>query len=294
MPLVHLTDRAVSRFTGPDAFRLLNDVVTVNMKTVAADGIGFGALLSPQGKVLFDFLIHRDDSVGPDRPGDREDPAAFLIDTRADAASALVKRLGFYKLRADVTISDPDDVLAVVASWDTESPPAGFRADPRIPDLAFRGIVTRDNIGDARPVADWHVRRIGSCVPEGGLDFAFGDIFPHDAAMDELHGIDFAKGCYVGQEVVSRMKHRGTVRRRVVCVTADTPLPPPGAPITSGGRAIGNLGTSARIDDRYRGIAIVRLDRLTPEAPGTIPADVDDVPAIVTMPDWAHYRAEGP
>ncbi len=298
MPIAHLEDRAVIRVAGADAYRLLNDVVTVNMNTVAAQGIGFGALLSPQGKILFDFFIHRN-SQETKRGADRETAtgpkqAGCLIDVRAECVADLVKRLDFYKLRADVAFTGPADEFAVGAFWGDGNPNPAWPADPRLVDLGLRGIVGRGGIDANATATDWHANRIAAGVPEGGLDFAFGQTFPHDAAMDQLNGIDFGKGCYVGQEVVSRMKHRGTARRRIAVVDAEDPLPAPGTEILAGGRTVGQIGTSVRVGGIYRAVAIVRIDRLEPDSRGTCPASAGDVDIRITMPPWARYRPAKP
>ncbi len=285
MPVAQLDDRAVLSVTGADATRLLNDVLTLDMAQVAQAGIGYGALLSPQGKILFDFLIHKNG-------GDRADggAAGWFIDVRRDAADDLAKRLGYYKLRADMEIAAADPALGVCVAWDEAAPGAWFHGDPRLAGLGTRGIVTDGDIAFTVSAEDWHGHRIALGVPEGGLDFVFGQAFPHDAAMDDLHGVDFAKGCYVGQEVVSRMQHRGTARRRVVTITAKAPLPAPGTAITVDGRPAGVVGTSATGGDQTRAIGIARLDRLVADDCGAYRVLVDGVDAVITMPDWAHYR----
>jgi len=284
MPVAQLTDRAVLSVTGADGFRLLNDVLTLDMAQVARAGIGYGALLSPQGKILFDFLIHK---AGGEPAGD---DVGWFIDVRRDAADDLAKRLGFYKLRADMEIAAADPALGVCVAWDEAARGASFHGDPRLAGLGTRGIIAEGDAVLTASLEDWHAHRIALGVPEGGLDFVFGQSFPHDAAMDDLHGVDFAKGCYVGQEVVSRMQHRGTARRRVVTITAKAPLPAAGAQITVDGRPAGILGTSTTYGDQARAIGIVRPDRLVADESGAYPVLVDVVDGVITMPDWVHYR----
>ena len=122
-------------------------------------------------------------------------------------------------------------------------------------------------------------------VPESGADFVLGEAFPYDAAMDALNGVAFAKGCYIGQEVVSRMQHRGTARRRIVALGADRKLPEPGADITIDGRAIGRLGSS----DGQSGIGLVRLDRLGAAIAAGATVLAGGMPVRATLPDWATY-----
>jgi folate-binding protein YgfZ len=238
---VLLDDRGVVRVAGPDATVFLQGLVTNDVEKLPQGQWRYAALLTPQGKILFDFLVFR------------EGAEAFLIDAPAAKVAELAKRLGFYKLRAKVTVSDESAALAVVVALEGEP------ADPRAPGLGARRIVARDAAppADAAARAPYEARRIALGVPQGGADFAYGEIFPHDANMDWLNGIDFAKGCYVGQEVVSRMKHRGGIRKRVARVRLDGPAPAPGAAILDGELAVGQLGTAAG----ENALALLRLDR---------------------------------
>jgi folate-binding protein YgfZ len=239
---VFLDDRGVIRVAGPDSASFLQGLITNDVEKLDVGQWRYAALLTPQGKILFDFLVYR------------EGAEAFLIDLPADKTAELAKRLGFYKLRAKAAITDETATLAVVAA------PEGEPCDPRAPGLGARRIVARDAAppAHAQARAAYEARRIASGAPQGGLDFAYGDAFPHDANMDLLHGVDFAKGCYVGQEVVSRMKHRGALRKRVVRVKLDGPAPPAGAAILDGELAVGNLGACAG----QNALALLRLDRV--------------------------------
>lgn len=283
MPTARLDDRAVIAISGPDAETLLQNVLTTDVPAVLSAGIGYGALLTPQGKIVADLLLHR--------RGD-----GFAADIRAEEAEAFVKRLAMYRLRSKVTIA-VDAELAAFARWGVEdtpspSPPGGGGqvADPRLAGLGERWVAPRDTVVCDAVLADYHRHRIALAVPEGGLDFPFGDTFPHDAAMDSLHGVAFEKGCYIGQEVVSRMRHRGTARRRVVAVTATGhpaghALPAPGAPIAAGARDLGSMGSSA---GPY-GIAIVRLDRLGAALAAGDAVLAGDAAVTVALPHWATY-----
>jgi len=124
-------------------------------------------------------------------------------------------------------------------------------------------------------------------VPRGGLDFAYGDAFPHEADMDQLGGVDFAKGCYIGQEVVSRIEHRGIARTRAVALRYDGATPENGAPITAGERQIGTMGSAAR----GRGIALIRLDRVAEAEPSALAAG--GIPIRLIKPDWARFSFPG-
>ena len=166
-------------------------------------------------------------------------------------APDLAKRLGFYKLRAKVAVEDLSETLAVVAGWDAPRPAdeAGLVAeDPRLPALGWRAIVAAEDAAEfaEEPADAYHARRIALGVPEGGRDFLFGDAFPHEALMDQLHGVDFDKGCYVGQEVVSRMQHRGTARTRIVPAVYEGGFAAEaGVEVTAGEKALGKTGTGA-------------------------------------------------
>ncbi|MGQ7792371.1 CAF17-like 4Fe-4S cluster assembly/insertion protein YgfZ [Faunimonas sp. B44] len=273
MPTACLHDRAVLPIAGPDAAALLQNVLTLDMGAVDRSGIGYGALLTPQGKILADFLLHK-----------AADGYAF--DLRADEGEMLAKRLKLYRLRARVEIGEPTGERAVFVAWGGSE--GGRRRDPRLPDLGARWIAApEEEMTDAEQDA-WHVHRIALAVPEGGLDFAFGDAFPHDAAMDSLHGVAFDKGCYVGQEVVSRMRHRGTARRRIVAVHSahgGRELPERGAEIVAGERSLGRLGTSAN----GTGIGLVRLDRLREALDLGLPVRAGSEEVNVALPSWATY-----
>lgn len=245
-----LTGRAVLRLNGRDARDFLNNLVTSDIEKLQPGEGRFAALLSPQGKILFDFF------VTPDGDG-------LLIDCNAAQAADLAKRLGFYKLRADVRISDESANLAVAATAE-EPPPAqalAFR-DPRHEDLGWRVIGPPDELdrmgAEAGGEDAYAARRIALGVPESGVDFAYGDTFPHEANMDWLHGVDFTKGCYIGQEVVSRVEHRGTARKRFVRVGFTGAAPTPGGEVKIGDVVIGQMGSSAG----GTGLALLRLDRL--------------------------------
>jgi folate-binding protein YgfZ len=250
---VWLEDRGVVRVFGDDAASFLQGVLTNDVETLKPHEARYAALLSPQAKILFDFLV----VALPAESG-----AAFALDCAASQAADLARRLNFYKLRAKVTIADESADHGVVAFWgaEPETAPGGIvYADPRDPRLGRREILPRARAiaeGEAGR-ADYEALRISLGVPEGGVDFPYGDAFPHDVNMDLLHGVDFEKGCYVGQEVVSRMKHRGGVRKRIVRVRLGGPAPAAGAQVMDGDLPVGTLGSSAD----GLALAMLRLDR---------------------------------
>ena len=264
MKAAFLPDRGVVKVSGADARDFLNGLVTSDVTLVRPTLGRFGALLTPQGKITIDFLI----TEAPAGHG-----GGFLLDAPRALAKGLADKLGFYKLRAKVAVenlsdsADPSNSLGVMAVWDGEptvKPDLTF-ADPRDPALGWRilvpevlaakvaGLIGADLVDSTA----YDAHRIASGVPRGGLDFIYGDAFPHETNMDRLHGVDFDKGCYVGQEVVSRMQHRGTARTRTVRVVLDGPAPAPGEAILAGGKSLGTMGSSAD----GAGLALIRIDR---------------------------------
>jgi folate-binding protein YgfZ len=282
MKAAFLPDRGVVKVSGDDARNFLNGLVTTDV-TQVHPGVGrFGALLTPQGKIIVDFLI----TEAPSGHG-----GGLLIDCPRALAQALADKLGFYRLRAKVTVENLSDDLGVLAAWDGDpavKPDLAF-TDPRHAALGWRILVpaqlaqkAADLIGaELVDSTAYDVNRIASGVPRGGLDFMYGDAFPHETNMDRLHGVDFDKGCYVGQEVVSRMQHRGTARTRTLRVDVDGPAPEPGATIYAGDKSVGTMGSTA---DR-RGLALVRIDRAADALQAGLPLTAGGIPIRVAGPD---------
>ncbi len=272
MPSAQLRDRTIIAVSGAETFGFLQNIMTADMDDVDRQGLGYGALLTPQGKIVCDFMIFKADS-------------GYHLDVRADAAEALVKRLTLYRLRAKLEITPASD-LAVFAGWgdDKTFPPTAL-PDPRLAALGHRWTAPAPVSGPEPDEAAWQGHRIALGVPEGGVDFLFDEAFPHDAAMDSLHGVAFDKGCYVGQEVVSRMRHRGTARRRIVKVIGGAVLPETGTEILAGSQPLGRLGsTSGRT-----GIALLRLDRVEKAQAAGDRILASDVPLDIELPEWAGY-----
>jgi len=241
-----LADRGVVRVEGEDAPSFLQGLLTNDVAGLPAGEARYAALLTPQGKILFDFLVLR--ATGA--------PPAFLLDCPKTLAPDLAKRLSIYKLRAKVAIRDASDDFGIVADWGGAAdfpPSAHVYADPRAAALGRRAILLRAaaEAVSAAALPAYEAARIAAGAPRGGVDFAYGDAFPHDADMDLFNGVDFHKGCYVGQEVVSRMKHR------VVRVRLAGSAPAPGTPVTDGAIAIGALGAAAG----DKALALLRIDR---------------------------------
>ncbi|MCB1498108.1 MAG: folate-binding protein YgfZ [Bauldia sp.] len=276
--IAELPRRGVVAVSGPEARQFLDNLFTSNVDDADPGRAVFAGLLSPQGKLLFDFVIFHDDG-------------RYLLDIARGEVGALLKRLEMFRLRARVDLADLSDDRIVVAAWGSDGAPQldGVVApDPRLPALGYRAIVPPG--ADMAPdfeestEAAYDAHRIALGVPEGGIDFAFGDAFPHDADMDDLAGIDFAKGCFVGQEVVSRMKHRGTARRRVVIGRIDNP-PPTGSEVTASARPIGSLGSSSG----GTALALVRLDRAREAMDAGVPILAAGAPITLSIPEWANF-----
>ncbi|MCZ7660764.1 MAG: folate-binding protein [Xanthobacteraceae bacterium] len=283
-----LPDRGVLKVAGDDARKFLNGIITADTAKVAPRQPCYAALLTPQGKIIADFIVAE---------ADAEDGGGFFLDCPRALASTLVERLGFYKLRAKVTVEELP--LAVLAVWN----PAGATGhglcypDPRLPALGTRCILPAEAAAEAAAdlgtslgaAEDYEAHRIALGVPRGGLDFAYNDAFPHEADMDQLNGVDFAKGCYVGQEVVSRVEHRGTARARVVPVAYEEFAPEAGVPVAAGDRAVGTMGSSAR----GRGLALLRLDRVAEALAEGTPLVAGGIALRPVKPDWARFAFPG-
>jgi tRNA-modifying protein YgfZ len=240
MPVANLPNRSLIRVSGAEAEHFLHNLVTADIEGLRAGELFPGALLTPQGKILFDFLV----SLNGD---------GFVLDCRSDIAVEFAKRLRFYRLRAKVGIEVQEQALAAV-SWETDSSAGGLR-DAR---FGREEPVFRSYGAEAGGEEKEYVRlRIENGVTEGGSDFAFGEMFPHDVNLDQTGGVSFAKGCYVGQEVVSRMQHRGTARRRVLIASGASALLY-GAEVFAGGRPIGALGSALE----RMALALVRIDKV--------------------------------
>ncbi|MEM7620095.1 MAG: folate-binding protein [Pseudomonadota bacterium] len=287
--IAHLTDRKILKLSGPDAEHFLqglitNDIAKITKNSAKPTAI-FAGLLTPQGKILFDFFI------APCMDG-------FFLDVPAKQTHNILKRLRFYKLRANLNIEDTSEDFDVVYLSSNETnadlPSGTIYADPRLgnSDLGWRGVITRNELQallnnaeyENLHLSNYHALRIQLTVPEGELDYLYGQAFAFDACYDLLNGIDFGKGCYVGQEVVSRMHHRGTARKRIAKVISSTPLTP-GSDIEADGRVIGRMGSF----HEGVGIAIVRLDKAAKAIKENSPILVSDTPVQLSPPEWANY-----
>lgn len=281
-----LADRAVVSVTGSEATTFLHGLTTANIEAILPGAAGYAALLTPQGKILFEFFVVKIDG-------------GYLIDIAASQAPGLLKRLTMYKLRSDVAIADRSaefDVLALLRpASEVDLPAAKVYADPRLEAVGARAIVAR-SAGvrtEAGAAEAYRAKRIALALPEAGADFALGDAVPHDINLDDLGAVDFVKGCYVGQEIVSRMKHRGTARRRLVIVrpaATGAALPPEATPIKAGERDIGTMGSSAG----GQGLAILRLDWAREAIDTGLGVTADGVALAVELPPYARFGWPAP
>jgi folate-binding protein YgfZ len=214
-------------------------------------------------------------------------------------APALVEKLSFYRLRAKVGIEDLSGKLGVMAAWEGNgATECGLLyPDPRLPALGLRCILPPELLAEAAAelaaslvdAAAYEAHRIALGVPRGGFDFSYGDAFPHEADMDQFGGIDFSKGCYIGQEVVSRVEHRGIARTRIVPVAYDGFAPEAGTPVLAGEKNVGSLGSSAG----GRGLAMLRLDRVQDALAAQTPLSAGGVPLRILKPAWARFAFPG-
>ena len=232
-------ERRLISVTGPDARDFLQGLITTDIGRADRDGIAWAALLTPQGKYLADFFVIRW-------------PEGYLLDVPEAQADDLTRRLGMYKLRSRVDLGVPDAQVA----RGTGPAPEGAMTDPRHPELGWRAYGTSLPGDDG---TDWDALRVRLMVPEAGIELLKDDSYILEMGFDRLNGVDFRKGCYVGQEVTARMRHKTTLRKGLVAVQLDGAVPP-GTPVTRDGREVGRVLTQAG----GRAIAWLRFDRIGP------------------------------
>ena len=285
-----LPDRGVVKVAGDDARNFLNGLLTADIAEVTPTQARFAALLTPQGKIVVDCIVVE----APAQEG-----SGFFLDCPRPLAPGFVSKLNFYKLRAKVIAEDLSETLGVLAAWDgngSKSYGLSYR-DPRLPELGLRVMLApqrapaaADTLGaELVDAAQYEAHRIALGVPRGGLDFIYGDAFPHEADMDQLAGVDFEKGCYVGQEVVSRIEHRGNARTRIVPVAYDGFAPEAGMPVTAGDKPIGTFGSAAA----GHGLAMLRIDRTDDALAAGLPLTAGGVAIKPQKPNWARFHFPG-
>lgn len=265
-----LPSRGVIALSGPETRELLQGLITNNIDLVSQARAIYAALLTPQGKLMFDFLILE---VG----------GKLLFDCHKDHLPALLKRLTMYRLRAKVEIEDASEDWAVAAIWGGDAPtlPGATYADPRVAALGARAFVpASDRIATKASEDDYEAWRLSLGVPNMALDAGQDQTFMLEANFDELHGVDFKKGCYIGQELASRMKRKNGLRKRLLPLNVEGALPAPGTEVMAGERRIGEM----RSGIGSRAIAYLRLDRLEEAKDEQLMAD--GVSLSVDWPEW--------
>ncbi len=277
-----LPDRAVLRIGGPEKRDFLQGLITNDIEKLTPDAAVYAALLTPQGKIIAEFFLAEQDDV-------------FFLDCDASIAAALLKRLTMYKLRADVTIAPAPELKVAAVFGDTAIEMTGpidgtvVFSDPRYEALGNR-IIGEDlpkvlaSIADAVEVPPdvYKAYRVSLGVAEGVGELGTEQMFALEANMAELNGVDFKKGCYVGQEVTARMKHKTTLRKRIVPLSAGADLPDAPAPVKAGDKEIGTLcATSADT-----ALALMRLDRLEEARTDGLAPNSGDVEVTPNNPPW--------
>ncbi len=272
-----LADRGVVEVAGADAAGFLQRLITNSVLNIPRGEGRYAGLLTSQGKLLFDFFV----VPLPEGP-----EAGYLIDCASEQTPELVKRLNLHKMRAKITIEDKSEKFAVAAIFggDAATSVDGiFYRDTRAPGMGLRVIVPR---GDALAKLDcedpsrYEAHRIAKGVPKGGVDFRYGDAFVHDVNLDLLNGVDFKKGCYVGQEVVARVQYRNSARKRTVKIRFDGSAPAQGTQIMAGETNIGQVGSTTGEE----GLAMVRLDRLEEARVAGVALKAGDAAVDVILP----------
>jgi hypothetical protein len=271
-----LGDRGVIQMEGADATGFLQRLITNSVLNIPKGEGRYAGLLTPQGKLLFDFFV----VPLPEGP-----EAGYLIDCAGEQTADLVKRLNLHKMRAKIAIEDKSKDFAVAAIFggDAATGIEGvFYRDTRAAGMGLRIIAARDAVARLKDAGEaaYEAHRVMQGVPKGGVDFRYGDAFVHDVNLDLMNGIDFKKGCYVGQEVVARVHYRNSARKRIVKIHFDGPAPAQGTQITAGLTNIGQVGSTAGEE----GLAMVRLDRLEEARAADVALKAGDVAVDVTLP----------
>lgn len=261
--IVHLSDRAVISIKGEDTEHFLQGIITNNMRHLATQPAIYACLLTPQGKFIYDFFVVKQEE-------------GVMLDVDAEVAEKLLSRLRIYRLRSKVTLELCADHKVIAG----DELPNGY-TDPRYAALGKREIVPVSFNAEWSPAEIYEERRCALAIPVGGKDMLPEHAFPLDYGLDSLHAIDFDKGCYVGQEVTARTKHRGTLRKRVYAVTGNAALPDEETDILAAGKKIGELRSSFK----EKGLALIRVDDLA--AVGDAECKAGDVVVTLTLPVWA-------
>jgi folate-binding protein YgfZ len=261
-----LKTRALIEVTGPDWRSFLQGLVSNDVEQLEPGAMRFAALLTPQGRLLFDlFVIAREDGC--------------RLDVQAAQREALIQRLTIYRLRAKIEIASLEG--RICALWGEGGAPAGWAPDPRLAELGWRGVDLDAPAGATTTDEDaYDAHRLALGAPDPARDCQPDKTYPIEADFDLLNGIDFKKGCYVGQETTSRMKRRGGIRSRMLPIVFEGPPPPPGSEVMAGSLRAGEA-LSGR---EGRAMALLRLDRIEGAE-----LSVDGRPARVEHPSWMDH-----
>jgi folate-binding protein YgfZ len=265
--LAHLTSRTCHLISGEDAASFMQGLISNDVRRAEKGELVYASMLSPQGKFLHDFFIAAHEN-------------GFLIDIDKLRAGDFKKRLMLYKLRSKVDIRDHE--YQVFASWHEPKLEMGkLYADPRHGALGLR-IYSAQALASTASEADYHAYRIALGVPDGAIDLIPEKSFLLEWGIDQLHGVDYQKGCYVGQEVTARTHYRGQVKKAPYIVSADHPLPPSGTLIYCGEKEVGELRSSAG----NQGLALLRLEEVAASQASGMPLRVGDLVLSPKLPDW--------
>lgn len=252
-----LPHRAILRLTGPDTLALLERTVTHTVADWAEGEIRYGALLTPQGKVIVDYLAHRT-------------AEGVFIDLHEDAADDMAKRLKMFRLRAAVEIARDEGLVSAIV--------VEGALDPRSAKMPKRAVVAAAQAGE--PIPRWDALAIAAGIPEWGRDYRAAEVFPTDINMDLMNGVDYRKGCFVGQEVASRMKRKGLIRKRTVRLRGSALEA--GAEVRAGAGVIGTVTSAAGNE----GLALIRTDRFAKSIMAKEAVTVKDAPAEIEGAPW--------
>jgi folate-binding protein YgfZ len=251
-----LPHRSVIAVGGPDRAEFLQGLISNDTAKVGPGRAIWAALLTPQGRFLNDMFVVEDDG------------GTFLIETERERAAALAKKLKMYTLRSKVTVEDRGEAMEVAVVFGSGAekilPVAGATAfvDPRLPELGVRVLAPAGQAAatlpglDATPLAEYEALRLRLGVPDGSRDLPVEKALLLESGFDELHGVDWQKGCYMGQELTARTKYRGLIKRRLFPVKLEGALPPPGTPVERNGKAVGEI----RSGSGDRALAMLQLD----------------------------------
>lgn len=271
---VILEHRGLLRIEGSDARVFLQGLISNDIERVAPDHMIWAALLTPQGKFLHDLFIVQQGE-------------ALLIDGEAARLDDLIKRFRLYKLRSQITITDLRTEMAVVAVWPTEGQIGSalpwrdgiLAVDPRLAGMGGRAFLPRSTLPDSNAtLVEWDALRLSLGLPDGSRDMEIDKAILLENGFDELHGVDWKKGCYVGQELTARTKYRGLIKKRLTPVRFEGEAPSPGTLLHQNGQEVGEMRSS--VDGI--GVALLRLEALGKDLPVTAGSTL----LSPQVPDW--------